>query len=66
MCAQYIAKVDEIMALLDRLESRLAAARVAHAEFAAAAVHRVGALDTGDRDTACGAAVGGGGTAAHG
>jgi type I restriction enzyme S subunit len=36
-----VARVDELMALLDHLEERLASARTAHAAFAAAAVHSV-------------------------
>jgi type I restriction enzyme S subunit len=36
-----VARVDELMDLLDRLEARLTAARAAQAAFAAAAVHRV-------------------------
>lgn len=34
-----VARVDELMGLLDRLEERLAAARTAHVAFAAASVH---------------------------
>jgi type I restriction enzyme S subunit len=36
-----VARVDELMGLLDRLEERLAAARAAHVAFAAAAVHHL-------------------------
>ncbi|MCC6620596.1 MAG: restriction endonuclease subunit S [Deltaproteobacteria bacterium] len=38
-----VAKVDELMALLDRLEARLTAARETQAAFAAAAVHHLDA-----------------------
>jgi type I restriction enzyme S subunit len=38
-----VARVDELMDLLDRLEARLTAARTAHAAFAGAAVHHLGA-----------------------
>jgi type I restriction enzyme, S subunit len=34
-----VARVDELMGPLDRLEERLAAARTAHVAFATAAVH---------------------------
>lgn len=38
-----VARVDELMGLLDRLEARLTAARTVHAAFAAAAVHHLDA-----------------------
>jgi type I restriction enzyme S subunit len=38
-----VARVDEVMGLLDRLEARLIAARTTHAAFAAAAVHHLDA-----------------------
>jgi len=38
-----VARVDELMGLLDRLEARLTAARTAHGAFAAAAVHHLDA-----------------------
>jgi type I restriction enzyme, S subunit len=38
-----VARVDELMGLLDRLEARLTAARTAHSAFAAAAVHHLDA-----------------------
>jgi type I restriction enzyme M protein len=38
-----VARVDELMGLLDRLEGRLAAVRSIHAAFAAAAVHHLDA-----------------------
>jgi type I restriction enzyme S subunit len=38
-----VARVDELMGLLDRLEARLTAARTAHTAFAAAAVHHLDA-----------------------
>jgi type I restriction enzyme, S subunit len=42
-----VARVDELMALLDRLEARLTAARAAQTAFAAAAVHHLDAGATG-------------------
>ena len=36
-----VARVDELMQLLDRLEARLSAAKEAHTAFAAAAVHHL-------------------------
>ena len=36
-----VAKVDALMVLCDNLDSRLAAARDLHAQFAAAAVHHL-------------------------
>ena len=40
-----VARVDELMALCDRLESRLAAAREAQTALAAAAVHHIAQPD---------------------
>jgi type I restriction enzyme S subunit len=38
-----VARVDELMGLLDRLEARLTDARTAHVAFAAAAIHHLDA-----------------------
>lgn len=38
-----VAKVDELMALLERLEERLTSAKTSHGEFAASAVHHLDA-----------------------